>query len=222
MTKNKLRNYAEVSQFPNCFEFEYKELEKGASLKSNWGRDFFKNDNPITLELGCGKGEYSVGLAKMYPNRNFIGVDINGARIWRGAKDSLEQGLTNICFLRTRIDFIDQFFAPGEVSEIWITFPDPQMQKPLERKRLTNERFLKRYANILSPNHVIHLKTDNDFFYNYTLEVIARDEHHLHLNSSDLYNSEIKDDVIKIQTYYENKYLAEGKNINYIRFSLKS
>ena len=159
MGKNKLQKFDDMSGYPHVFQYPFAVLrEKGFDMKGRWNIDFFKNDNPIVLELGCGKGEYAVGLARKYPNKNFIGIDIKGARMWTGAKASLQEGLSNVAFLRTSIELIDHFFAPGEVSEIWITFPDPQMKKV--RKRLTSTRFMKLYRRLLRPDGLIHLKSD--------------------------------------------------------------
>src|SRR5688572_33160801 len=170
MAKNKLQRFAELRTFSNVHEFLFTERETDFKLKGKWNTDHFKNSNPIVLELGCGKGEYSNGLAEKYPNLNFIGVDIKGARIWRGSKTAQEKKLLNVAFLRTQIEFIESCFEKEEVSEIWITFPDPQPNK--EKKRLTHPVFLNRYKNILKQKGVIHLKTDSAELYEFTLETI--------------------------------------------------
>jgi tRNA (guanine-N7-)-methyltransferase len=185
-----------------------------------WGKVFFLNENPIILELGCGKGEYSVGLAEKYPEKNFIGIDFKGARLWRGAKTVEEKNMKNVAFIRTQVDHIRKFFGPGEVSEIWITFPDPQPGK--ERKRLTAPVFLDRYHFLLRPEGVVHLKTDDQEFYQYTLKIIAKYNHSLLFSTNDLYHSGFSEDVISIRTFYENMWLEIGKKICYIKFKLNS
>jgi tRNA (guanine-N7-)-methyltransferase len=172
------------------------------------------------VELGCGKGEYTVGLADRYPQRNFIGIDWKGARLWRGSKTVSEQGLKNVGFVRAMVDHVEQIFAPGEISEIWITFPDPQVKK--ERLRLTAPVFLSKYKNILTPDGIIHLKTDDQFFFSYTLEVIRIHGHKILLETDDLYQSGCDDDMTAIQTYYEDRWLEMGKKICYVRFQLNS
>ena len=170
MGKNKLAKFDDMAVYPHVFQFPFATLqEKGFDLKGHWNESFFKNNNPIVLELGCGKGEYTVGLGKLFPDKNFIGIDIKGARMWSGAKESMEQGMTNVAFLRTHIELISHFFAENEVSEIWITFPDPQMKKVT--KRLTSTRFMKLYREILSGDGIVHLKTDSNFMFNYTCEM---------------------------------------------------
>mgnify|MGYP003586653542 CR=1 FL=1 len=213
MGKNKLRQFAELDTFHNVFQ-------KDGSLKGKWSTEFFKNDHPIVLELACGKGEYTVNLAKKFPEKNFIGVDLKGNRLWTGAKMAIEEQINNVAFLRIQIEHLQSYFEHNEVDEIWITFPDPQPQVSREKKRLTSMRFLNIYQPVLKENAVIHLKTDNDQLYEYTLEVIGENKLELLANTNDVYNSELLDDVLQIKTYYERKYLSQGKNINYVRFSL--
>lgn len=220
MGKNKLARFAENETFANLFQLTYEQVTKeGFALKGKWNKEFFKNDNPIVLELGCGKGEYTVGLAKKYPNKNFIGIDIKGARLWRGCKTSNEDKMTNVAFVRTHIQMIESYFAQNEVSEIWITFPDPQLKKP--NKRLTCERFLSLYKNILKSEGIVHLKTDSQELYEFTKdEVLIPTKREILYNTNDLYNSDFKEDVIEIQTFYETMYLKIGKPITYLKFRL--
>ena len=220
MGKNKLARFAENETFANLFQLTYEQITKeGFALKGKWNELFFKNDNPIVLELGCGKGEYTVGLAKKYPNKNFIGIDIKGARLWRGCKTSNEDKMTNVAFVRTHIQMIESYFAENEVSEIWITFPDPQLKKP--NKRLTCERFLKLYKNILKQDGIVHLKTDSQELYEYTKdEVLIPSKREILYNTNDLYNSDFKEDVIEIQTFYEAMYMKIKKPITYLKFRL--
>ena len=216
MGKDKLRRFAEVDTFPNVLQ-----LDEGKSFKGQWKTNHFRNNNPLILELACGKGEYTVNLAKLFPNKNFIGVDYKGNRIWRGAKTALEENIPNVAFLRIQIENILDYFEPGEVSEIWITFPDPQPQISREKKRLTFPAFLEKYKTILEPGGIMHLKTDNDGLHEYTREKIEELGLKLHVRTEDLYNSELVDDVLSIKTYYEKKYLADDKNINYLKFTFE-
>ena len=214
MGKDKLRRFAEVNTFNNVLQ-----LDAGKPFKGNWSAGFFKNNNPVVLELACGKGEYTVNLARLFPDKNFIGIDYKGNRIWRGAKTALEEGVSNVGFLRIQIETILDYFAPAEVDEIWITFPDPQPQVSREKKRLTSPRFLEKYKQILKPGGFVHLKTDNDGLHAYTTEKIEEAGIKLHKKTEDLYHSEHGDEVLSIKTYYEKKYLEENKNINYLKFS---
>ena len=199
MGKNKLKKFDDLQGYPHVFQYPFSALqEKGFEMQGKWGKQFFKNENPIVLELGCGKGEYAVGLAKRYPQKNFIGIDIKGARMWSGAKQALEEGINNVAFLRTNIELIDRFFAKDEVSEIWITFPDPQMKKV--RKRLTSTRFMQLYQNILSPEGLIHLKSDSPFMYTYTCEMVKANGYPVQVSTDDLYHSGITDDILEIKT----------------------
>lgn len=223
MGKNKLERFAELETLPNTLQPKLDNWFDVFEHKGKWNTDIFKNNSPIVLEVGCGKGEYTVGLARQYPEKNFIGIDRKGARIWRGAKTAHEEGIDNVRFLRIHIDKIDQFFAPGEVSEIWITFPDPQPQKSRTRKRLTSPKFLNKYKNILANDGIIHLKTDSRLLYDYTLEVVAEEGHKLIFNTDNLYqNPENQNDpILGIKTFYESMFLAQGMPINYLKFQLK-
>lgn len=217
MGKNKLKKFAEMEQLPNVFQYPFAVLrDSGFHLKGQWNRDYFKNDNPIVLELGCGKGEYTVGLAERIPDKNYIGVDIKGARMWTGAKYAATAGLGNVAFLRTNIELIDHFFAPGEVSEIWITFPDPQMKKV--NKRLTGTNFLKIYGRILVPDGTIHLKTDSPFLYTYTDALVRLNQFRTDINTNDLYHSIHSNEILGIKTFYEQQWLERGLSIKYIKF----
>jgi tRNA (guanine-N7-)-methyltransferase len=218
---SKQEKFEEVEGFKNCTGLSYKDAFIDAfPLKGKWHSEFFKNDLPIVLELGCGRGEYSVGLAERYPDKNFIGVDIKGNRIWFGAKYALENNLSNIGFLRTRIDFIDKCFSENEVSEIWITFPDPQPQKPRERKRLTAVRFLEKYFKFLKPGGIIHLKTDSEPLYDYSLEVAKELNMEIIFNTNDLYKNcpPDREELINIKTYYEKLFTGKGFNICYLMY----
>lgn len=206
-----------MSRWPHVFEFAQFE-EQDSPLKGHWGDHFFKNDRPIVLELGCGKGEYTVGLAELYPDKNFIGVDIKGARMWTGARESAEKELKNVAFLRTHIEFITHFFAPGEVSEIWLTFPDPQMKKV--RKRLTSTRFMVDYQAFLKQNGRIHLKTDSQFMYQYTVEMVKINNLPVVVETDDLYHCGWADKILSIQTFYESQWLQRGLTIKYIQFEV--
>lgn len=191
-------------------------------LKGNWNRDFFKNTNPIILELGCGKGEYSVAMAQANPNKNFIGIDIKGARFWRGAKTALEENMHNVGFMRTQIELIDLIFAENEVDEIWITFPDPQIKYKRTKHRLTNSDFLKKYKQILKPEGLVNLKTDSEFMHGYTLGLLHGEGHEiLHANHDVYKNVYSPKEVVEIQTFYEKQYLVQGKPITYIQFKIK-
>ncbi|MGV3684228.1 MAG: tRNA (guanosine(46)-N7)-methyltransferase TrmB [Daejeonella sp.] len=214
MGKDKLRRFAEIALFENVIE-----LEDGKKLKGKWSEGHFKNSNPVILELGCGKGEYTVNLAKLFPGINFIGLDYKGNRIWRGAKTALEEGIPNVAFLRIQIENLLDYFMEKEVTEIWITFPDPQPQISREKKRLTSPRFLEMYRSLLKKGGPVHLKTDSDSLYSYTLEKVNQLGLKLDVSTADLYNSEFADEVLSIKTYYEKKYLAHNKNINYLKFS---
>ena len=214
MGKDKLRRFAEIDTFSNVFQ-----MDAGKPFKGKWNAGVFKNANPVVLELACGKGEYTVNLAVLFPNKNFIGVDYKGNRIWRGAKTALEDGVNNVAFLRIQIENLIDYFAPGEIDEIWITFPDPQPQLSREKKRLTSPRFLNMYRQILKPGGFINLKTDNDGFHTYTVGQIDQLKLNLHTRTENLYHSEYADEVLSIKTYYEKKYLKDNKNINYLKFS---
>ncbi len=219
MGKGKLAKFVEIANYPHVFECSYAEaIRQPFSLKGKWGTTFFGNDYPLVLELGCGRGEYTVGLGRLFPEKNFIGVDIKGARMWSGAKESLESGMKNVAFLRTRIELIDYFFDKDEVSEIWLTFPDPQMKKAT--KRLTSTYFLTRYRKFLKPDGVIHLKTDSPFMFTYT-RCMANVNHLPVIHSTeDLYHTELADEILGIRTYYEQQWLDRGLQIKYLQFRL--
>lgn len=217
--KKKLQRFSEMKTFPNVFHFMFSELPNDFRLKGKWNEEYFINNNPIVLELACGKGEYTVGLAEKEPYKNFIGVDIKGARLWRGAKTAIEKKLNHVAFLRTQIDFIEYCFAKDEVSEIWLTFPDPQPNK--EKKRLTHPVFLNRYKNILQHSGIVHLKTDNAGLYEFTKQCIQKNKFPLLAETSDLYsNTKVNEEATAIQTFYEKQFLQEGKKIAYLKFSL--
>jgi len=219
MGKNKLRKFAEMEEIDFVFQYPFAVLQsKSFPLRGHW-HEHFGNDNPIVLELGCGKGEYTVGLARLNPDRNYIGIDIKGARMHTGATAAKREGLGNVAFIRTSIELLESFFAPGEVDEIWITFPDPQMKKV--RKRLTGTRFLELYRHVLRDKGIIHLKTDSPFLYTYTT-LMLRDSGIESQSTPDLYSSPLAGEVPPIRTHYEQQWLARGLNIKYVRFSLSS
>lgn len=215
MGKNKLKQFAEIETFDNVIQ-----LDAGKPYKGKWANDYFKNNNPVVLELACGKGEYTINLARLFPDKNFIGIDYKGNRLWRGAKTAIEEGITNVVFLRIQIELIADYFGEHEIDEIWITFPDPQPQISREKKRLTSPRFLAYYQQFLKLGSYINLKTDNDGLHKYTVQVIANKGLILHTRTEDVYHSEYLDEVLSIKTYYEKKYLKQDKNINYLKFSL--
>lgn len=217
-SKNKLKRFQENESFSNVIQPDRSEIVDGFSLQGKWNTHF-KNDNPIVLELGCGKGEYTVGLAKRFPNKNFIGIDIKGARFWKGAKSAIDDGLTNVTFLRTQIELVDQVFGENEVAEIWITFPDPQIKYKRTKHRMTNSEFLKRYRQILDPNGTVNLKTDSEFMHGYTLGLLQGLGLEVLYSNHDVYKNEgSPNEVLEIQTFYENQYLEKGKPITFIRF----
>ncbi|MDR1371574.1 MAG: tRNA (guanosine(46)-N7)-methyltransferase TrmB [Dysgonamonadaceae bacterium] len=220
MGKNKLQKFEEMQTFHNVFQYPFATLKENSfNLKGNWNAQFFKNTNPVILELGCGKGEYTVGLAKQYPEKNFIGIDIKGARMWHGAKQALHSNLDNAAFLRTHIELLEHFFAPSEISEIWLTFPDPQMNKT--GKRMTSARFISLYGKILTQNGIIHLKTDSPFLFAYTCEMIKLNDFPVLVSTDDLYGSDTADEILSIKTFYEQQWLSRNMKIKYLRFILK-
>ena len=244
MGKNKLARWQELDSFTNVIQPETADIAgKDHPIKGNWRHDIFKNDNPIILELGCGKGEYTVGLAEIFPENNFIGVDIKGARMWRGAKTANERKMANAAFLRTRIEFIDRFFSENEVDEIWITFPDPHPGASNSNKRLTSPWYLNKYIKFLKNNGIIHLKTDSEELFKYTRSVIKTHNLEELFSSGDLYSSELKPDdiitgvsdslslpneqllffhnILSIKTFYEKQFLAKGMKITYLAFKYK-
>lgn len=221
MAKNKLQRFREMKTMPNVAEYMHTDIANGPlSLRGHWSETFFKNNNPIVLELGCGKGEYTVNLARRYPEKNFIGLDVKGSRMYVGARMALDENLSNVAFLRTRIDFINSSFAENEVDEIWVTFPDPQPRKP--RKRLTSHLFLSRYRQFLKPGGIIHLKTDSVLMHESTLDVISEGKHHQLHASRNIYHDGLAHDAVltEIQTTYEKRFLGEGKPITYVSFKL--
>jgi tRNA (guanine-N7-)-methyltransferase len=223
MGKGKLAKFAEMETFSNVFQYPFSVIDNVPfAMQGHWGEQYFGNNHPIVLELGCGKGEYTVELARLYPEMNFIGVDIKGARMWTGAKRALEEGLPNVAFLRTNIEIIDRFFSAGEVQEIWLTFSDPQMKNA--RKRLTSTYFMARYRRFLADGGTIHLKTDSNFLYTYTWHMVQANGLPLLFNTDDLYHSEGLDAATKkilgIRTYYEQMWIERGLNIRYLKFSL--
>jgi len=220
-SKNKLKRFRENKSFSNVIQPSRKEITEGFVLKGNW-QSYFKNQNPITLELGCGKGEYTIALAKKYPNRNFIGIDIKGARFWRGAKTAIKENITNVAFLRIQIELIDLCFDADEVNKIWITFPDPQIKFKRTKHRLTNPKFLKKYHRILEPLGIIHLKTDSEFLFGYTLGLIQAGKHELIYAHHNIYNNpHAPQEAILTQTFYEKKFLEIEKAIAYLKFKPK-
>jgi len=220
-SKNKLKRFREIDVFDNVVQPSREEVLTDFPLKGKWN-EFFKNDHPIVLELGCGKGEYSLALAEKNPNKNYIGIDIKGARFWRGAKTALENDMNNVGFLRIQIELIDLCFAENEVDEIWITFPDPQIKYTRTKHRLTNQVFLKKYHTILKPSGIIHLKTDSEFMHGYTLGLLHGENHEILYAHHDVYNNKQHSpkEVISTQTFYESQYLETKKAITYIKFRL--
>jgi tRNA (guanine-N7-)-methyltransferase len=222
-SKNKLKRFSENETFDNVFQPTREEVVGDQfPLKGKWNNEFFKNDNPIVLELGCGKGEYSVGLAERFPEKNFIGIDIKGARFWRGAKTAIETGMNNVAFVRTQIELIHHIFTQNEVSEIWITFPDPQIKYKRTKHRMTNAAFLDNYKKILKPNGLMHLKTDSEFMHGYTLGLLHGLGYEVLYANHNIYKNEgAPAEVTEIQTFYESQYLEVNKSITYIQFRIK-
>ncbi len=222
-SKNKLKRFRENETFGNVLQPSREDAMAGKfELKGKWKTDFFKNDKPIVLELGCGKGEYTIGMAERYPQNNYIGIDIKGARFWRGAKTAVEGGLDNVAFLRTQIELIEHFFAEGEVAEIWITFPDPQIKYKRTKHRLTNAEFLQRYKKILEPGGIVNLKTDSEFMHGYTLGLLHGEGHQVLYANHNVYRNEGAPEIVTtIQTFYEQQYLEQDKAITYIKFRIK-
>ena len=223
MGKGKLQKFAEMETFSNVFQYPFSVIENVPfEMKGHWREQYFHNDNPIVLELGCGKGEYTVELARLYPQVNFIGVDIKGARMHKGAKEALTAGLSNVAFLRTNIEIIDRFFAKDEVQEIWLTFSDPQMKNP--RKRLTSTYFMNRYRHFLVDGGLVHLKTDSNFLFTYTTYMVEENRLPLLFRTEDLYHTDGIDEetrkILSIQTFYEAQWIARGLNIRYMKFHL--
>ena len=220
-SKNKLKKFIENESFSNVIQPERKELLSDSFIyKGNWNKLYFKNNNPIIVELGCGKGEYTVNLAKSNPSKNYIGIDIKGARFWRGAKTSLDENLENVVFLRTQIELIDFVFGKQEVKEIWLTFPDPQIKYQRRKHRLTNPLFLNLYKNILVYKGKVHLKTDSEFLHGYTLGVLNGMSIKPLFSNHNIYkNNNAPAEVINIKTHYEKLFLETKKNISYLRFS---
>ncbi len=226
MGKGKLAKFADMETYENVFQYPFSVVEHVPfDMKGKWHEQYFKNQNPIVLELGCGKGEYTVELAKLYPQMNFIGVDIKGARMWTGATQALNEGLKNVAFLRTNIEIIDRFFAEDEVQEIWLTFSDPQMKNP--RKRLTSTYFMERYRKFLVDGGIIHLKTDSNFLFTYTTYLVEHNHLPVLARTEDLYGNliphstlNIPQELLKIQTYYESMWIARGLNIKYMKWQL--
>ena len=221
-SKNKLKRFKENETFKNVIQPERSLLENDAfEMKGNWHAQFFKNDRPIVLELGCGKGEYTLHLANESLDKNFIGIDIKGARFWRGAKTAIENELPNVAFIRAQIELIEHLFAANEIDEIWITFPDPQIKYKRTKHRMTNDTFLKRYKNILNADGIVHLKTDSEFMHGYTLGLLHGQGHEVQYANHDVYRQEgSPEEVTAIQTFYENQYLATQKAITYLRFKI--
>ena len=222
-SKNKLKKFQENNTFKNVIQPNIKEIiRKNHIFKGNWRKIFFKNNNPIYLELGCGKGEYSTFLAKKNPDKNFIGVDIKGARFWHGAKLSQENNLENICFLRIKIEHLEKFFADSEIEEILITFPDPQFKFNRTKHRLTNSKFLKIYSSILKPNGLVHLKTDSDFMFGYSLGILEGKDLKIKYAHHDIYNNKSSPEISRqVQTYYEKMFLKESKKIKFLSFTFR-
>ena len=221
MGKNKLRKFKDMETIDFVFQYPFAVLkEQGFPLKGNWHKNFFNNDNPIVLELGCGKGEYAVGLARKFPDKNFIGIDIKGARMWTGASQARNEGLKNVAFLRTNIELLPNFFAAGEVAEIWITFPDPQLKTRRAKKRLTSPIFLEYYAQFLAADGWINLKTDSQHLYGYTNEVVRHFSLPCEASNNDIYGTGYADAELSVKTAYETKFLQRGLPITYTRFSL--
>ena len=222
-SKNKLKRFNENVTFSNVIQPTREEVASGNfSFRGKWNSDFFKNNNPIVVELGCGKGEYTVELAKKYPNQNFIGIDIKGARFWRGAKTSVEENLNNVAFVRTQIELIEQIFAESEIDEIWITFPDPQIKYKRTKHRLTNSEFLQKYKKVLKNDGVVNLKTDSEFMHGYTLGLLHGEGHKVLYANHNVYVNEGSPEVVTtIQTFYEKQYLEVNKAITYIKFKIK-
>ena len=219
MGKGKLAKFADMANYRNVFEYPYSVMDdRPFEMKGRWGESYFGNDRPIVLELGCGRGEYTVGLGRLFPEKNFIGVDIKGARMWSGATEALNTGMKNVAFLRTNIEIIDRFFMPDEVSEIWLTFSDPQMKKPT--KRLTSSWFLERYRKFLKDGGTIHLKTDSNFMFTYTKALIEKNGLPVSVMTDDLYHSGLVDEILSIRTYYEQQWLDRGLTIKYVKFAL--
>lgn len=219
MGKNKLQRFEEIDRFENVLELtDYN--EEAAKPKGSWNNEIFGTDRPITLELACGKGEYTLELARRNPERNFVGIDIKGARIWKGAKRALEEGLENVRFLRIYIDHIAEYFGNAEVSEIWITFPDPHLNESNRNKRLSSAKFLSLYQQILKAGAPIHFKTDNDRLYDYTLWSLDQFGCTVLDRVDDVYAERPDDDLLTIKTYYEKKHLENGKTIHYVKFRL--
>ena len=223
MGKGKLAKFADMEKYENVFQYPYSVVEHVPfTMQGHWHEQYFHNDHPIVLELGCGKGEYTVGLARIFPDVNFIGVDIKGARMWTGATQALQEGLKNVAFLRTHIEIIERFFAPGEVAEVWLTFSDPQMKNP--RKRLTSTYFLERYRKFLINNGLVHLKTDSMFLFTYTTLMVEKNQLPVLFRTEDLYHTEGIDNdtrqILSIHTYYENMWMERGLNIKYMKFRL--
>ncbi len=227
MGKDKLRRFADNEKFDNVLQPTTEDLlKKTWALKGEWHKEIFENENPITLEIACGKGEYTLALARRYPERNFIGIDIKGARLWRGAKTALEEKLNNVVFLRTRLEFILSCFAENEVSQIWITFPDPQKHLSRAKKRLTHPQFLERFRTILKPTGTINLKTDSSFLYDYTMDVVLSENLKVIHQTIDVYGlgkdkfpNELNE-LMETKTFYESRWLDEGKKIKFIEFEL--
>ncbi|TDL99197.1 MAG: tRNA (guanosine(46)-N7)-methyltransferase TrmB [Flavobacteriaceae bacterium] len=224
MGKDKLRKFSENETFGHVIQPSREEVESGITYKGNWAQKLFNNTAPIVLELGCGKGEYTVSLAKAFPNKNFIGIDIKGARIWRGAKTADQEEISNVAFIRTQIELIDLLFEKGEIDEIWITFPDPQIKFRRAKHRLTHPEFLRKYFKVLKSEGLVHLKTDSEFLHGYTHGVLQIENQKIHFANHDVYQPHkvgIPNYVREIQTFYEKKYLEQNKPITYLQFSLK-